>query len=105
MRGEVAGGGDQDVRRLRRAAQQAVLTEGGFDGLDAVEVAILAQQRLAERGEQAIFVAAIGEVAGDQLAGLVDLLLAIQQRREVAQDGVRAACRQRREWAWARRGR
>jgi hypothetical protein len=56
--GEVAGGGDQDVdglwRRLGRwlRAEQAELAEGGFDGLDGVEVAVFAEEELAEGGHE-----------------------------------------------------
>src|SRR5262249_8050788 len=41
--------------------------------------------RLAERGKESAVTTARGEVARDQRAGLVDLLLAVQQQKEIAQ--------------------
>ena len=100
--GQVARGGDQRVGGLGRAAQQRVLGKGGLDRLDGVEVAIFARQRLAERRQQPRFVAAGGQVARDELAGLVDLLLAVEQRQELGQDRRRAVRRSARPSAGAR---
>src|SRR5205814_2987797 len=58
------------------------LAERGLDALDRVEVAVLAEQRLAERGLELPRLAPSGEVARDQLARLVHLLLLVEKRRE-----------------------
>ena len=55
------------------------LPEGSLDRLNGVKVAILAQHQMPEPGQQPLRVAAAVELAGDQRAGLVDLLLAVQR--------------------------
>ena len=50
MGGEIAGGGDKDVRGFDGLTMPISLTEGGFDALNGVEIAIFAQQQTTERG-------------------------------------------------------
>ena len=56
-----------------------MLADAGLDALGRVEVPVLAQQACAERRDQAVRVAARAEVRRDELPGLVDLLLAVEQ--------------------------
>ena len=60
-----------------------------------MEVAVLAHERGAERGHQSLRVAAGGEVRRRQLAGLVDLLLAVEQLRQLRQQRFRVGGRLR----------
>ena len=69
----------QRQSRLVRAGQEPVLADAGLDALGRVEVAVLAQQARAERRDEPVRVAARAEVRRDELAGLVDLLLAVEQ--------------------------
>src|SRR5436305_7463902 len=61
VRSQVSGGGYQRQLRPIRAGQQPVLRDGGLDALDGVEVAVLAQQRAAERRHQPVAIA-LGQV-------------------------------------------
>src|SRR5262249_25249607 len=80
MRSKVAGRGDERMRCLWCAAQQLVLAKGNLCRLDGVEVAILAQQCLAKGSKKSSIVASSGEVVRNEFTGLIDLLLAVQQR-------------------------
>ena len=99
--GQIARGGDQRVAGLGRAVQQRVLGKGGLNRLDGVEVAIFARQRLAKRCQQARFVAAGGQVARDDIASLIDLLLAVEQRQELGQDSLGLVRRSAGRWVSA----
>jgi hypothetical protein len=68
-----------------------VLAHAGLDALDRVEVAVLAQQARAERLDQRRRVVARSEVGGDELAGLVDMLLAVEQGRQLGKRPTRSA--------------
>ena len=82
MRREVAGGGDQRQPSLVGVAKQQMLADARLDALDRVEVAVLAQQASAERRDQRVGISR-GEVGGDELPGLVDVLLAVEQTGKV----------------------
>ena len=56
-----------------------MLPDGCLDALDRVEVAILADERSAERGDERGRIAAGSEEGGDQLPRFVDLLLPVEQ--------------------------
>ena len=73
--GEVARGGEQRQGGVVGVGVH-VLADGRLDALDRVEVAVLAHQARAERGDEPGRVAAGAEVRRDELRGLVDLLLA-----------------------------
>ena len=62
-------------------AGELVLARGGLDALDRVEVAVLADERRAERGDQPVGRAARGEVRGGERPRLVHLLLLVEQAR------------------------
>ena len=72
--GEVAGGGDERQRGVGGAGEQLVLAQGRVDALDGVEVAVLADERGAERRDELPWVAAGAEEGGGKLPSLVDLL-------------------------------
>jgi hypothetical protein len=59
-----------------------VLADGRLEALDRVEVAVLAHQRGAERGDEPARVAAGAQERGDKLARFGDLLLTVEQARE-----------------------
>ena len=58
---------------------QVGLVDAGFDGLDGVEVAVLAQEVAAQRLEERFDRRLGGAIVHDQAGGFVDLLLAVQQ--------------------------
>jgi hypothetical protein len=68
---------------------ELVLSDGGFNGLDRVEVAVLAHESGAERGDELARVPAGVEEGGDELSGFCDLLLAVEQARKLSQQRVR----------------
>ncbi len=70
-----------------------MLAGSGLDALDGVEVPVLAQEARAERGDEPIRVAACAEVGGGELPGLVDVLLAVEQRRQLGQQRLRVGVR------------
>src|SRR5215471_34824 len=80
MRRQVAGCGNQHMRRLRRATQQLIFAESCLDRLDAVEIPILPQQRLAQLRQQVPLISSFAEISCHQLCRLVHLLLCIQLR-------------------------
>ena len=45
---------DQHMYAFFRSAQQVVLVKGGFDGLDGMEIAVFAQEQLAQGRQQRI---------------------------------------------------
>ena len=66
-----------------------MLADGGLDALDRVEVAVLAHERGAERGDEPARIAAGAQERGDELPGLGDLLLTVKQPEEFLQQHVR----------------
>jgi len=78
VRGEVARGGEQRERGVVRVGEELVLADGCLDTLDGVEVAVFADERWAERGDEPGGVAAGAEEGGDELPGFVDLLLPVE---------------------------
>src|SRR5262245_53118163 len=85
--GEVAGRGDQE----EGVRVELELAAGGLDALDRVEVAVLTEERMTERGLELGRVPAGREVGGDELAGLVHLLLAVEEVVQLGEDFVRVA--------------
>ena len=80
--GEEAGGAGEDQGALLRARRPGVeLADRGLVGLEPVELGVLGQQRVAERGDDAGRVAAGGEVPVDDGAGVVDAALLVPARR------------------------
>src|SRR5262249_16918189 len=77
----VCGEGARGGEREDAVACQLVLAVRGLDALDRVEVAILSEQRLTECGMESTGLAARSEIARDEFAGLVHLLLPVEQRR------------------------
>jgi hypothetical protein len=67
VRGEVARGGEQRERGVVRAGEELVLADGCLDALDGVEVAVLADERRAERGDEPGPLAAGAEEGGDPI--------------------------------------
>jgi hypothetical protein len=59
-----------------------VLASSGLDALDRVEVAVLADERCAECRDEPTRVAPSSEIRHDELARLVDLLLAVEKARQ-----------------------
>ena len=62
-----------------------MLPDGGFDALDRVEVAVLADKCTAERRDELGRVPTGAEEGSRKLAGLGDLLLAVEQVRQLLQ--------------------
>lgn len=63
-----------------------MLADGRLDALDGVEVAVLADECGAEGGDELPWVAAGAEERGGELPSLVDLLLLVEQARELAEE-------------------
>src|SRR5690242_21819174 len=95
MRREVARRRDEREPGLVRAGEELMLARRGLDALDRVEVPVLARERRAERGDEAVRLAAGAEERRDELPGLVHLLLAVEQPRQLVEQGVRARPRVR----------
>ena len=78
-------GGDERKRGVGAIGEEVVLADGSLDALDGVEVAVFADERRAERGNEPTAITACAEVRGDELSGRIDLLLAVEQARELLQ--------------------
>ena len=83
--GEVTGRGDEEDR----VAGKRELAERRLDALDRVEVAVLAEERAAERRLERRGIAARGEVGGDEPARLVHLLLMVEEGEQLSGVGRR----------------
>lgn len=88
MGGQVTSGGDQEVCALYRVLCQLILAQRCFDCLDGVKVPILTQKQPADSGQQALRFGADRQVVHYLLRSCTDLLLAVEQRREVGEDGL-----------------
>ncbi len=74
-----------------------MLADGRLYALDRVEVAVLAQQRGAERSSEAVGIAAGAEERRDERAGLLDLLLPVEEHGQVGEQRGRVDVRL---WLW-----
>ncbi len=84
---QVTNGGHQEVRTLNCVVCQLVLAQRGFDRLDGVEVTVLAQEQPADRGQQTLWFGADRQVVHHLLGSCADLLLAVEQRGQVGENG------------------
>src|SRR5918994_3029005 len=62
---------NQHVRACRGVTQTDMLSEGGFDGLYRMEIAILPEEQATHRRQESVVLSSAMEVAGYQLSGLV----------------------------------
>ena len=76
---KIAGGSDQNDGGCGRAARKLVVSKRCLDGLDRVEVAVLAQQRSPQHGQQSVRFHSPLQAVDDEQSGLVHALLAIEQ--------------------------
>ena len=70
MRGEITGDRDQDVASFVALPPFPVLPHAGFEHLVGVEMSVLAQDRVRQRGDQPIGRMAERQIAGDEAAGI-----------------------------------
>src|SRR2546423_892848 len=95
---EVARGGEEGERGVRRPGQERALAGGRLDALDRVEVPVLPDERGPERADEVALLAAGREEGRGQPSSLADLLLAVEEGRklgkQLARLGLRPAVRE-----------
>ena len=86
--GQIARRRDQDMIRPLHGvgADEALLVEGGFDALNGMEIAILAQEEIPHLRHEFLGAAAADEILRNEGPGLIDLLLQVEQGLEVVKE-------------------
>src|SRR2546421_364602 len=85
MRGEVACGRNHEVTRYGRVAGRNRYWEGRLHTLDAMEIAILAQQHPSQSGLQGCRIGIRAKVLSQPRGYRIHLLLHVEQHRQLAQ--------------------
>src|SRR5258708_2838168 len=83
MRREISRCRDQHMASSVGSFKYRILPKRSLDILDGMKVAIFAQQGFAKRREERACITTSAQIIRDQRAGLVHLLLAVEQIRQL----------------------